>query len=142
MVSAIDSILGANRKYAHLLGHGREVHVPDLPEYTRREYPWLHTTRKDSWTELLEALKVLRPEGGSFTSRSFEHLLVMAEECFLDFAFETKSSGEDTYFDKLVDNERKVDWTLLTEKQKGAYFKLLIKGSGSRTQGYSGFNMG
>jgi hypothetical protein len=96
MVTVIDSLLGANRKYAHLLGHGRGVSVPDLPEYTRREYPWLHTTSKEAWTDVLEALKVLRPEGGSFTLRSFEHLLVMAEECQLNFSFETKTSGEDT----------------------------------------------
>lgn len=35
-------------------------------------------------------------------------MLVMTEECLLNFAFETKSSEEDTYFDKLLDNERKV----------------------------------
>jgi hypothetical protein len=66
MVTVIDSLLGANNRYAHLLGHGRE-YVPDLPEFVRREYPWLHTPQRDHWEDLLEALKELRPEGGSFT---------------------------------------------------------------------------
>ena len=138
MVTVIDSLLGTNNRYAHLLGHGREC-VPDLPEFFRREYPWLHTPQREHWEDLLEALKELRPEGGSFTLRSFEHLMAMGEECNLHFAFETKASGEDTYMDKLLDNERKVDWKFLSDKQKGAYFKLLIRGVGSR--GSSGFNV-
>ena len=73
--------------------------------------------------------------------RSFEHLLVMAEECQLNFSFETKTSGEDTYFDKLLENERKVEWTFLSDKQRGAYFKLLIKGSGSKNINYMGWNV-
>jgi hypothetical protein len=83
----------------------------------------LHTPQRDHWEDLLEALKELRPEGGSFTLRSFEHLMAMGEECNLHFSFETKASGEDTYMDKLLENERKVDWKFLSDKQKGAYFK-------------------
>jgi hypothetical protein len=85
---------------------------------------------------------MLRPEGGSYTLRSFEQLLVLAEECQLNFAFETQYSGEDAYVDKLVENERKVDWDALTDKQKSAYFKLLIRGTGAKDSSYTGFRAG
>jgi hypothetical protein len=64
IVTVIDTILGTNRKYAYLLGHGHNVCVPDLTEEERRDYPWLHTSTKSEWTALVETLKVLRPEGG------------------------------------------------------------------------------
>ena len=96
-------------------------------------------TSRDSWTNILEALKVLRPKKGGLTLRSFDQIMVLAEECLLHFALETRASGEDTYVDKLLENERKIDWMLVTEKQKQAYFKLLIRGTGS-TSAYPGFN--
>ena len=90
MVTVIDSLRGANRKYAYLLGHGDRVCVPDLAIKERKEYPWLHTPVREHWTQLMEALKVLRPEGGCYTLRSFDQLLLLAEECQLQFAWETK----------------------------------------------------
>ena len=97
IVTVIDSLLGANHKYSYLLGLHTYGKISELPEYVRRTYPWLHTANKDHWTELLEALKVLSPENGRYTLRSWEHLMVLGEECQLRFALETKVSGEDTY---------------------------------------------
>jgi hypothetical protein len=67
--------------------------------------------------------------------------MVLGEECQLRFALETKVSGEDTFMDKLLDNELKIDWSLLTDKQKGSFFKLLIRGTGAKNSQYTGFNV-
>ena len=98
MVTVIDSLRGANRKYAYLLSHDDRVCVPDLAIKERKEYPWLHMPVGEHWTQLMEALKVLRPEGGCYTLRSFGQLLVLAEECQLQLhgKLKTKSGEDDT----------------------------------------------
>ena len=100
-----DAQLGSHSEYQYLLGHGA-AHALTLPEYQRREYPWLHTKPRKNWERLLEALKVLGPKEGALTLRSLSNShSSLAEVCQIHFAFETNASGGDTYTDKLLEQE-------------------------------------
>jgi hypothetical protein len=140
MVSAIDTALGGKKVYAHLLGHGPHVNVSDLSEDVRETYPWLH--KSNNWEAIIEALLIIKPEGGNYNVKSYEQCMAAAEEAHLAFALRVEHSGEDEYYYKLMEDAKRCELAKATPAQKKAYFNLLITGSRIRGNNYRGFDVG
>jgi hypothetical protein len=140
IVVVIDSLLGAQEEYRHLLCHG-DVEVMYLSEERRALRPWLRTSDPEKWGKLLEALLVLKPPGGAYQTQTYEHLMARAETSLLNFAYDHSISGEDRYIERLVESERVCDVAQYTPEQVRAYFSLLIVGSKVPGATYKGFNV-
>ena len=59
VVSVIDSLLGAQEVYQHLMCDGDDLEVRFLTEDERAARPWLYTSNPKDWNRLRETLLLL-----------------------------------------------------------------------------------